>query len=110
MTESIFSYSGLSKAIHSLKSNKNHEHDDIDSMIVKYFYDEIKVSILYLLDFSLNKGIFPENLKIANVVSVHKSGCEKDMGNYCRPIYVLSCFSKIFERLIYNRLYEFLTQ
>ena len=41
------------------------------------------------------------------VTPVFKGGDEKDLGNY-RPISVLPCFSKILERIMYNRLYNHL--
>ena len=39
---------------------------------------------------------------------VFKTGDTGDISNY-RPISVLSCFSKILERVMYNRLYKYLT-
>ena len=57
---------------------------------------------------SINLGIFfPENMKIAKVTPIFKSGKKELLTNYW-PISVLSCFSKIFERIMYNRLYNYL--
>ena len=56
----------------------------------------------------MKKGIFPDDLKIAPVSSIFKAGSENEMGNY-RPISVLPCFSKIIERIMYNRLFKYLT-
>ena len=42
-------------------------------------------------------------MKIAKVIPVFKGGDCADLSNY-RPISVLPCFSKILERLMYNRL------
>jgi hypothetical protein len=47
--------------------------------------------------------VFPDALKIARVVPIHKEGPTDDPSNY-RPISVLSLFSKIFELLIRKRL------
>ena len=49
----------------------------------------------------LLKGSFPDSLKLANITPVHK--------NY-RPVSVLLLLSKIFERLIYDQLNEYLDQ
>ena len=55
----------------------------------------------------MQKGFFPDELKVANVTPVYKKNDETNLGNY-KPISVLPCFSKILERIIYNRLYEHL--
>ena len=48
-------------------------------------------------------GIFPSELKIANVVPIHKCGDEMVFSNH-RPVSVLPVFSKLLERLVYNHL------
>ena len=62
--------------------------------------------MLYLQYF-LQTGVFPEEVKIARVTLIFKGGEISDLGNY-RPISVLSCFSKILEKNMYNRLYKHL--
>ena len=62
----------------------------------------------YLFGKFIEKGIFPNALKIARVTLLFKVGDPTDMSNY-RPISVLPCFSKILERNMYNRLYKYLT-
>ena len=58
---------------------------------------------------SLQKGCFPEELKIARVTPIYKADDVNEIGNY-RPISVLPCFSKILERIMYNnRLFKYLT-
>jgi len=47
-------------------------------------------------------------LKIAKVVSIFKKGDPNQVNNY-RPIFLLSQFSKILEKLTYNRLHCYLT-
>ena len=53
------------------------------------------------------EGVFPENLKIAKVIALHKGGSKTDVTNY-RPISLLTSFSKVFEKLMHHRLLEFL--
>ena len=55
----------------------------------------------------INLDIFPEKMKIAKVTPIFKSGKKELLTNY-RPISVLSCFSKILERIMYNRVYNYL--
>ena len=56
---------------------------------------------------SFQSGIFPDKLKIAKVISLFKKGNPETPSNY-RPISLLPIFSKIFEKLMYRRLYRFL--
>ena len=56
---------------------------------------------------SLQQGIFPENLKIAKVFPIYKNNETFLLTNY-RPI--LPCFSKLFERIMYNRLFKYLSK
>jgi len=59
--------------------------------------------IARLINSSFKSGVFPDVLKDAQIVPVHKSGSETEMSNY-RPISVLSYVSKIFEKCISNRI------
>ena len=52
-------------------------------------------------------GVFPSELKLAKVIPIFKSGDSTKMSNY-RPISILSFFSKIFEKLMYNIVNNFL--
>ena len=48
-------------------------------------------------------------MKIAKVIPLFKNGDPENIANY-RPISVLPCFSKVFERIMYNRLYKYLCE
>ena len=56
---------------------------------------------------SITLGIFPDRLKCAKVIPIHRKGLPTDPSNY-RPISLLSIYSKILETLMYKRLYKFL--
>ena len=64
--------------------------------------------VKYLFGKSIEKGVFPNASKIARVTPLFKGGDTSDISNY-RPISVLPSFSKILERVMYNRLYKYLT-
>ena len=55
----------------------------------------------------LQDGIFPQSMKNAKVIPVHKGNSKLVTSNY-RPISLLPIFSKIFERLIYNQYMDYI--
>ena len=83
--------------------NKSPGFDVTSFTVLKNYFGALHKPVLHLFNLSIVKGIFPDDLKIAYVTPVFKGGDEKDLGNY-RPISVLPCFSKILERIMYNRL------
>ena len=99
----------LENAFASLKTNKSSGYDDISANVVKRVSDEIFVILKHISNISLAKGVFPDELKIARVTLIFKKGNNTLVTNY-RPISVLPCFSKLLERIMYNRLYKFLLE
>ena len=57
----------------------------------------------------LNTGKFPSEWKKGNVVPIHKKDGRQNVKNY-RPVSLLPICRTIFERLIYNVMYDFLTE
>ena len=55
----------------------------------------------------LNKNKFPSTWKIAHANPVYKTGAKKSCSNY-RPISLLSCVGKVFERCIHKHVYDFI--
>ena len=93
------------KAFKLVKHNKAAGHDDIDSKVTVKVYDEISYPLLMIFQGSFNEGISPEQLKFAKVSLIIKVGNIEEIGNY-RPISVLPTFSKVLERIMYNRTYQ----
>ena len=96
-------------AFFSLKTNKSAGNDDISFNVVKHVFQNISEPLKHIFQISLSKGIVPNKLKIARVTPIHKAGENTDVSNY-RPISVLPCFSKILERIMYNRLFDYLNK
>ena len=85
----------------SLQTNKSPGHDEISFDVIKSCFGSLSKPLLHTFRLSLEEGIFPDNLKTAKVTPIFKAGDENDFGNY-RPISVLSCFSKILEKIMYK--------
>ena len=62
-----------------------------------------------IFNLSLSKGIFPGKLKIAKESPIFKNDKKDLLTNY-QPISVLPCFSKILKRIMYDRLYSYVTE
>ena len=90
-----------------METNKCSGHDEISFNVIKNCFGSLSKPLLHVFRLSLEKGIFPDALKIAKVMGAFKAGDENEFGNY-RPISVLPCFSKILERIMYKRLYNHL--
>ena len=81
----------------------------IPSFIFKKIMSFTAPVIASLINASVSVGVFPDVLKVARVIPLFKSGKKDDLTNY-RPISTLSFLSKIFEKIIYTRLYSFLVR
>jgi hypothetical protein len=60
--------------------------------------------LVYMCNRSLSTHIFPARLKYSQIHPIYKKGEQSEISNY-RPISVLTSFSKIFEKVIFNRLH-----
>ena len=92
----------------SLKTNKSPGYDEVSFNVIKQYFGPLDKLLLHIFNLSIEKGIFHDDLKIASVTPIFKDGHEEDLGNY-KPISFLSCFSKIFAKIMYNRIYKHLT-
>ena len=61
------------------------------------------------MNISITSGVVPNELKIARVIPLFKSGDAMHFANY-RPVSVLPLFSKVLERLMYTRLLTFINK
>ena len=97
----------VNKLTCSLDANKAPDLFGISVKIVKmggYVMDNI---ISHLFNMSIDHGKFPSFLQNAKVIPCHKDDSRLEMSNY-RPISLLPTISKIFEKLMYARLIEFI--
>ena len=67
----------------------------------------IALVLINLYNHCFALGVFPSCLKTAKVIPVFKSGEFQKLLNY-RPISLLSCFSKILEKLVHSRTVDFI--
>ena len=97
----------IQNEISALKKGKASGPFSIPINILKTLSNVISKPLEILFNASFSLGIVPQNLKLANVIPVHKKGQHSSPHNY-RPISLLSVFNKILEKLMCNRLLNFL--
>ena len=83
-------------------------HNKLPAKILKLTAIIIAEPLTNLFNKSLRDGIFPAFWKLANVKPIFKNKrSPSDISNY-RPINLLSCLSKVLEKLVFKRIYEHL--
>ena len=89
-----------------LDINESPGYDDISFNVVRNCFDSLLKLLMAIFNLSLQKGCFPGEFETASVISVFKADDVNKLGNY-RPISALPCFSKIWERIMYNWLFKY---
>ena len=83
--------------------------DEINAMFLKTAMNYIRDPLCHICNMSLEEGIFPSKLKIANVLPLFKAEEPSQFNNY-RPVSLLCILSKVFDKIMYNRVSDFLTK
>ena len=96
----------IKKAIPNLDPNKAHGHDMLSIRMLKISDDSLCGPLALIFQWCFKNGKFPSEWKKANVIPTYKKNDKQLVKNY-RPISLLPICGKIFERLIYNKLFHF---
>jgi hypothetical protein len=80
--------------------------DNISNKILKECANSLCYPLSILFKKSLLLGVFPTSWKEALVTSIFKKDNRQLKSNY-RPISLLSCIFKVFERIIHTQLYSY---
>ena len=95
--------------ISSIDLCKSYGPNSIPSEFLHLIKTEISGHLSILFNLSFTTGTFPDSLKIAKTIPIFKKGSKLLVSNY-RPISLLSNVNKILEKLMYSRIYDFLTK
>ena len=90
-----------------LKPKASTGHDGVSTKFLKETINNIIQPITRIINKSLCTGIFLDQMKIAKVTPIYKSSDQCNLQNY-RPVSLLSAFSKILEKIMYNKMMSFL--
>ena len=91
----------VSEICSSFRSGISAGYDDITKNVVKDTIAFIIIPLTYIINLSLSNGVVPDQLKIARVIPLFKSGTISLLTNY-RPVSLLPAFSTILERMSIN--------
>jgi hypothetical protein len=92
----------------SLELGKAHGGDGVSVRMLRETSSSINGPLSTLINDSLSKGIVPTVWKRANISPVHKKNSRSVVSNY-RPISLLSTLAKVQERIVFKRMYRFLS-
>ena len=93
----------------SLDTNKATGPDVVSPRMLREAGPAISQSLIRLINMSLQCNWFPETLKLANVLPIHKK-IEKNIINNYRPISLHSCVSKDMERVVFKYSFNFIRE
>jgi hypothetical protein len=99
--------SKILEIVRNLKPKTSFGHDEISTKIIKESILNILMPLTHIINISLNQGIVPKQLKTAKVIPIYKASERDKMNNY-RPISLLPAFSKILEKVMFNKIMSFL--
>ena len=93
-------------AIDDIENKNSSGHDGISNKTLKFIKFQISKP-LNKINQMITTGNFPESFKKSKIVSLFNKGAPSLLTNY-RPISLLPTISKIFEKIIHDRMYEYL--
>ena len=97
----------IEKLLSLLSPHKSTGPDGIGYWVVKNCSHTLAKPLSISFNKLLDNGVFPTAWKTANVCPVHKKGNKSEISNY-RPISLLCNISKVLEKVVYKRLYDYL--
>ena len=109
VSSSLFFYPNSPFEVKKQIQSKYCGHDNISAYFLKVAIDILTVPLTALFNFSLKYGIFPDCLKAVKIIPIFKQGDKLEVSNY-RPIFILTAFSKILEKLLCKKTHSFLNK
>lgn len=94
----------VSKGISKLSNSFNCDNDGVSAFLLKKCCSSLILPLRIIFNKSLNAGYFVQRWKFTSVLPVHKSGNKNNVCNY-RPISKLTNVAKVFEHIVYDKLF-----
>ena len=90
-----------------MKNKKSSGTDQINNVLVKMLKEAIVKPLSIIFNKSLFEGVFPDRMKMADVIPLYKGKNRLNKENY-QPILLLLTLSKILEKILHSCMYNFL--
>ncbi len=95
------------KEVRNLDESKSSPIESVPARVLKDIIDVFSPKIVIDFNNAVSTGLFPQSLKLADVIPLFKKGVKQSKGNH-RPVSLLSSISKIFGRLMLNQMHEYM--
>ena len=95
--------------IRSLNEDKGHGYDNVSIRMLKICDTAIAEPLSIIFNNCINQSMFPDIWKRSNICPSHKKGDKQIINNY-RSVSLLPLCGKIFERIIFNSLDEYVEE
>ena len=89
-----------------LNPKKSPGYDHVPPKLLTIAAEEMSIPLTPLINGSIKTASFPDQLKLAELSPLFKNSDSLLTGNY-RPVSVLTCISKVFEKVYHDQLYEY---
>ena len=93
--------------VKQLPTKRSSGVDNVSNILLKELIPYLCEPLCLVINLSLESGVFPDLMKLAEVVPLYK-GKSRDLETNYRPISLLTTMSKVMEKVVYNRVYDFL--
>ena len=105
----MVSESHVCKLVSVMKPKTSSGVDSLSNLLLKQIINVIKEPLTLVVNKSLLEGSYPDILKLAKVIPLHKGG-ETCLSDNYRPISLLPVLSKVLEKVIYEQTVNYLNE
>ena len=99
----------INKVLRNINSRKATGPDKIPPKIVKILANIIDSHLTNIINSNLKRNAFSDSAKVAPIHPIFKEKGERTEIKNCRPVSILNCFSKVYERFIHENLMSSVT-
>ena len=97
----------VQQIIDQLPAKSSSGHNDVSNVLLKSLKNSLTYPLTLIYNQSRNEGIFPDKMKLAEVIPLYKNKAMDHLVNY-RPISLFMTMSKVLEKLMYKREVAFI--